>query len=263
MEGVGQRRPNGTCLLLIQQDLTQELGVAAVGFDLGFYLSMASHELRSPLTVVSGFGALILRQISAPEPDLERIEMLGRELKLGVERLELLTDGLLASASLQAGLLDGSFGPVDLSALVGGLLTSINSTSERVDDRTITFDGPDSIIGNCDAESIERAVHNLVSNALKYSPEGGNVHVWVYSDADVAAISVRDEGIGMSEEEQAELFSPFVRGRAARETAQGSGLSLYITKQIVEQHHGEIDVESQPGVGSTFTIRLPLNPAEK
>lgn len=225
------------------------------------YLSMASHELRSPLTVVSGFGALILRQLADPEPDLERIMMLGHELQRGVERLELLTDGLLASGSLQSGLSEGSFVPVDLSALVEGSLTGMSSAPELVGSHTITFDGPDAVIGYCDAESIERAVLNIVSNALKYSPDGSHVHVCVYADEDVAAISVRDEGIGMSEEEQAELFSPFVRGRAARDTAQGSGLGLYIAKQIVEQHGGEIEVESQPKAGSTFTIHLPLPPA--
>ncbi len=226
------------------------------------YLSMASHELRSPLTVVSGFGSLLLRQISAPELDREHIAMLGRELQRGVERLELLTDGLLASASLQKGLSAGRFSVVDLSAMVEALLTTMSSVPELSDNHIITLDAPDSIVGYWDAEGLERALSNIISNALKYTPGTGNVHVWVRSDGDVATIGVRDEGIGMSEDEQAELFLPFVRGRIARETAQGTGLGLYITKQIVEQHHGEIEVESQPGAGSTFTIRLPLNPAE-
>lgn len=227
------------------------------------YLSMASHELRSPLTVVSGFAALILRQLAAEDLDVERIRMLGHELQRGVDRLEMLTDGLLASASLQGSLPESSFVQLDLSALVQDLLTSMNATPELIGDHSVTFDAPESLRGYWDPESLERALFNIVSNALKYSPDQRNVHVSVSTDGDTAAISVRDEGIGMSEDEQAELFSPFVRGRVARETAQGTGLGLYITRQIVEQHRGTIDVESQPGEGSTFTIRLPLNLLEK
>lgn len=222
------------------------------------YLSMASHELRSPLTVVSGFGSLILRQIAADEPDLERIRMLGYELQRGVERLEMLTDGLLVSASTQETLTENTFSRMDLTSMVEELLNSVNATPELVDRHTITFDAPQTVIITGDAESLERALFNIISNALKYSPRGSTVHVSVSSDGAAATIRVRDEGIGMTDEEQAELFSPFMRGRAARETAQGSGLGLYITKQIVEQHRGEIEVESQPGAGSTFTIHLPL-----
>ncbi len=117
-----------------------------------------------------------------------------------------------------------------------------------------------------DLARIDQVLTNLVSNALKYSPDGGTVWVRVRRAGEVAEVSVSDEGIGIPPEEQARLFQPFARGSATHTQIGGAGLGLYITAQIVERHGGTIGVESEPGKGSTFTVRLPLGarvPAER
>lgn len=223
------------------------------------YLSVASHELRSPLTVVSGFGALMLRQLKAPEPNIVKLRMLGQELQRGVERLEMLTDGLLASSSIEQGFTNAGISKLDLTALMETLLVDIRAACAEDQYRRIVFNAPPAVIGYWNGPSLERAFSNVLSNALKYSPSDVDVRVRIVRDDEMVTIQVSDRGIGMSKEEQAHLFSPFVRGQVARKTATGTGLGLYITKQVVDRHGGDIAIESTAGEGSTVTIRLPLD----
>ena len=102
-----------------------------------------------------------------------------------------------------------------------------------------------------------QVLHNLVSNALKYSPVGSRVDVEVRQEGDEVLLSVVDRGIGISSEEMRHLFAPFRRSGRARETAPGVGLGLSVSRRIVEAHGGRIEVDSRPGVGSTFRVRLP------
>lgn len=99
---------------------------------------------------------------------------------------------------------------------------------------------------------------NLISNALKYSPDGGDVRVRLRRDGDVVELTVSDEGIGIAPADQKRLFQPFSRTEAARQRASGTGLGLYITQRIVREHGGTIDLFSEPGKGTTVTVRLPV-----
>ena len=223
------------------------------------YLSMVSHELRSPLTVVSGFGALLLRQLENPNADREKLVQLGREMSVGLERLALLTDNLLTSAALQGRPGAQQTSEVDLVALIKDVIRRMHAALKKQDKHRIVLQAPRELVGHWDGESIDRAITNLVSNALKYSPDGSEILVTVAEQDGFAEIRVTDTGIGMSEQEQSELFTPFVRSNAARSMATGTGLGLYITKEIIGQHAGDVQVTSTPGQGSTFTIRLPLD----
>lgn len=224
------------------------------------YLAMASHELRSPLTVVSGFGRLLIRNLSQPEPDLEKTMAIGHELQVGLDRLELLTEGLLAVSSMHEKPDLQELAGVDLVRLVNGIVRQAQSVVEDTVDRVIHLESPPALVGRWNGENLERAVSNLLSNALKYSPADRPVSITVRKEAGDAVVTVQDDGIGMTSDELEDLFTPFMRGHRARKAAMGTGLGLYITKQIVDQHHGEIDVQSEPGAGTTMRMRLPLRP---
>jgi signal transduction histidine kinase len=98
---------------------------------------------------------------------------------------------------------------------------------------------------------------NLVSNAIKYSPQGGLVHVTLESQEQHVVLSVSDSGIGISEEDQARIFEPFRRSGASRDLVPGAGLGLFVARRIVEAHGGRIDVRSQPSAGTCFRVSLP------
>jgi signal transduction histidine kinase len=113
-------------------------------------------------------------------------------------------------------------------------------------------------VGNWDPGRIDQVLTNLISNAVKYSPDGGEVHVSVREVDDEVRVAVRDEGIGIAKRDQSEVFQPFRRLHADARVITGTGLGLYISSQIVARHGGSIDLVSRPGEGSTFTVHLPL-----
>jgi signal transduction histidine kinase len=116
----------------------------------------------------------------------------------------------------------------------------------------------DPVLVDGDAERLEQVLHNLLSNAIKYSPDGGQVQVQVARTATEAMVDITDQGIGIPADAQARLFEPFYRAPNVGGQASGFGLGLHIVREIVERHGGRIEVASTEGVGSTFTIYLPL-----
>ena len=116
--------------------------------------------------------------------------------------------------------------------------------------------------GVWDPSRLDQVVTYLLSNAIKYSPGESQARVDVVRDGDVVVLWVSDDGIGLSDADQRRLFQPFARTGAVRQSIGGTGLVLVITRQIVEHHGGSIEVESELGGGSTFTVRLPLERAE-
>lgn len=223
------------------------------------FLSMASHELKTPLTTVKGYVQLLNRYLHRPEMDRSHVEESVQELQRQVRRLEVLLNDLLDSSRIQQGRLSLRPSPMELSGLARQVLTRFEQATERRDTHTLILDAPAPVNGVWDYDRLDQILSNLVSNALKYSPEGGDVRLSVTSDGEDAVIRVSDQGIGMSQQEQQRLFEPFRRGEQARRTADGTGLGLYITKQMLEQHGGTISVETKPGLGTTFTLRLPRN----
>src|SRR5262249_14012287 len=127
----------------------------------------------------------------------------------------------------------------------------------------IAVDGPARLIGSWDAVRLERVLTNLVGNAIKYSPDGGPVAIELASEVDEqargwAVIRVRDQGVGIPALDRPHVFERFRRGANVERHIAGTGIGLFGSRQIVEQHGGTISVESEEGVGSTFTVRLPL-----
>ena len=214
-------------------------------------VSIVSHEIRTPLSSILGFASL-LQQRDVDEADRDRfLEIIGTEAR----RLATLLDDFLDVQLLEDGPLELSFAAVDVSALLRtqGVLFSAESTRHRLDvhlpDRPLVVEG--------DAGRLAQVFANLISNAIKYSPQGGAVDVSGDEDDGIVRIRVRDQGFGVPAEVGDQIFTKFFRGAAAAHGIPGSGLGLALARSVVEAHGGSIGFESAVGEGTTFTVELP------
>lgn len=222
------------------------------------FLSIASHELKTPITTVKGNAELLARQLANPSPDRAGLDRAMARLRQQVARLELLVNDLLDVSRIHQGRLELRPEPADLVAIAQQVVERFAAMPEQSPRHTLRLDAPASLPGVWDSDRLDQVLTNLVSNALKYSPGGGEVRLALRRDGDHAEIAVSDQGIGIAPDERAALFAPFTRGTAASRIAEGTGLGLTIAAMIVERHGGAIAVESVPGAGTTVTVRLPL-----
>jgi len=225
------------------------------------FIGIAAHELRTPLAVLKGFAqTLIVQTARGKGPELTDWQM---EALQGIDqatiRMVELIDDLLDVTRLQAGRLELHIEPVDIVAMLQRILKRQQITTEQ---HTLSLITPlEHLVVQVDPRRIEQVLNNLLNNAIKYSPVGGNVGVTIEEDAarQVAIVSVRDSGIGIPVEQQARVFGRFVRADNARAHGiGGTGLGLYLCRELVERHGGRIWFESEEGEGSTFHITLPL-----
>jgi len=219
----------------------------------------ASHELRLPLTILKGEIEVALRH---PRTKEEYEQILRQQLGT-IDRIQHIVNDLLTLARADAGQLEIVQTPVDLSLLLQEVgqqhLILFDSHHVGLD---MQIEDDLGIMG--DASQIERTIMNLLSNAFKHAPERSDIHLLAHAVAGSAIICIRDEGPGIAIEQQQRLFDRFFRADDARcrKEGEGAGLGLAICKRIVNAHDGDIRVESQPGEGAAFYIRLPLSNAE-
>ena len=222
------------------------------------FLAAAAHDLRTPMTTIKGHLQLIRRRLGDPLPGPIATSL--AHLDRGTARMVDLINELLDIARIRAGqppsldLLE-----VDLVALTRNVADAYSGQSPR---HEVTFRAVvPKLVGIWDPVRLERMLSNLVSNAIKYSPEGGRVTLAATeeSDGDVrwAVVSVSDEGVGIPEADLPRLFTRFFRASNV-EGIEGTGIGLEATRRIVELHRGTIEVSSREGAGSTFTVRLPM-----
>lgn len=215
-------------------------------------ISNVSHEFRSPLMSVLGNVDLVLEETNGLSSDgVHRLEVVQRN----AERLLSLVSDLLVSASTVLAVHPRR---TDLAGLIE---TTIGSAQAQADATNVSLssDVPVPLWAHADPLRIAQALDNLVSNAIKYSPDGGAVTVTASSNDRWVELQVQDTGMGISEEESARIFTRFFRTQAARKAEiPGVGLGLSITKTIVERHGGKISCASTPGAGTTFTVTLPV-----
>jgi signal transduction histidine kinase len=150
--------------------------------------------------------------------------------------------------------------PTDLVALARGSIAEQQAASER--HRIVLDAEPAEVVGQWDATRLGRVLGNLLENAVKYSPAGGEVRVEVRREAGWAVVRVADQGLGIPAADLPHIFERFRRAGNVVGQVPGTGLGLAVVRQIVEQLGGSVDVDSQAGLGSTFTVRLPLPPAD-
>src|SRR5262245_11000307 len=219
------------------------------------FVSGVSHELRTPLTSMLGYVELLLDGEVQDDPDEQRrfLEIIDRNC----HRLAQLIDDILFLARVDSGPFQLERASVDVGQLVADRVESIRPAAEKKRVEVHLHNPTAGIRLYADPSRLTQAVDNLLSNAVKFTPEEGDVFVSLASSGDTTHLEVRDTGVGIPEDEAQLLFERFFRASTAQ-NIQGTGLGLSITKSIVEAHAGTISVHSSVGVGTTFTVDLPL-----
>ncbi|HZC79982.1 MAG TPA: ATP-binding protein, partial [Ktedonobacterales bacterium] len=227
------------------------------------FITIAAHELRTPMTAITGYASLLhkygqRRAGAAQGPDGLQLEAI-EAIEQSTSRLAELTEDLLDVTRLQAGRLELRLELHDLVALVRRVAKRLQVTTQQ---HTLTIEEPGApVIVELDVKRFEQVLGNLINNAVKYSPAGGAIAIRVCTaEAErEAVVSIRDSGIGIPRDQQAQLFNRFARADNARKAGiGGTGLGLYLCRELVERQGGRIWFESDEGKGSTFHVALPL-----
>ncbi|TVR74499.1 MAG: PAS domain S-box protein [Sphaerobacteraceae bacterium] len=222
------------------------------------FLSIASHELKTPLTTVKGYGQILSRLLRRPTTDPDRLIRLADQLQEQLSRFETLIADLLDVSRIQQRGLELRPEPTDLVELVRMVVSRFEYPAEPDPRHHFVISGPEEMNGVWDPDRLDQVLTNLISNAVKYSPDGGAIGITISeAENDQVEFAVIDQGIGIPEEEQSQLFRPFARSETVQRAISGVGLGLYISQQIVTRHGGIIWLESEPGIGSRFAILLP------
>lgn len=221
------------------------------------FVSRVSHELRTPLTSIGGYVEMLTEGSLGPltQDQLRALGVMSRNC----DRLLNLMDNLLVLSQVDAGELRLEHDPLELAEIVGDVRLALAPVLAA---RAVVVD-----FGNArltpglrgDVQEIERVLMNLLTNAVKFTPDGGQVSLRIVADTDKVSIAVTDTGIGVSEEDLPHLFRRFFRASSATQgEIQGTGLGLSLVRSIVEAHGGTVAAQSRLGVGSTFTVTLPV-----
>jgi PAS domain S-box-containing protein len=219
------------------------------------FFALVSHELRTPLTSIVGYLEMVLEDSDEIDPQTTRFLQVVERNSL---RLQRLVGDLLFVAQVEAGRLSIDRTEVPLDRVVAD---SVEAARPWAGDSGVELDvrASDVCVSNGDPDRLGQMLDNLISNAVKFTPEGGKVSVELASRGGRARIEVRDTGVGIPEKEQNRLFERFFRSSTATERAiPGVGLGLTISRAIVEAHGGTIDFTSEEGRGTTFVVDLPL-----
>ncbi len=243
----------------IFRDITREVEVDRLKTE---FVTTVSHELRTPMTAIKGYADLLLMGAAgAVNPDQQRALDV---IKSNADRLRVLVDDLLDVSKIESGKVELKLTPVSIADI-------LNDAANHVQGRITAQDRPMTVISNippdlppvlADRERLTQIMTNLADNAFTYTNPGGTITLSAYCDGDAVQISVKDTGIGLSEEEQERIFERFFRGEDPLVLGSaGTGLGLNIVQRLVEMHGGRIWAESAgQGQGSTFHLRLKLAP---
>ena len=221
------------------------------------FVSTVSHELRTPITSILGFTEL-LQDGATVAPDPMQLPLL-ENITRASHRLIAICNDLLLLSGLEAGAVTLDMELVDLTDCVDGAVEAIRPLLANRDLRVEVVRPREPVTVRGDRVQLERAVVNLISNAVKFTDDGGSITLRVDADAGEAVLTVADTGMGIDPADQEAIFERFFRtDEAQRQAIPGTGLGLSIVTDIVLVHGGRVDVSSTPGVGTTFTVRLLL-----
>ena len=244
-------------LYAVTRGVTRELEVARLQSD---FVAAVSHEFRTPLTSMRQLTELLATgRVASDERRAHYYDVINRES----ERLHRLVEGLLDFGRMEAGALEFHLEDIEVGALVHDV---VDEFRQEVGERGYEIvlnggeeGGADTYTVRADDEALKRAVWNLLDNAVKYSPDCKTVWIDETPENGCITIRVRDRGVGIARADQKAVFQKFFRGRGRQiDGVKGTGIGLAMVRHIVEAHGGEVQVESEPGAGSTFTVRLPL-----
>ncbi|RVU45260.1 ATP-binding protein [Rubrivivax rivuli] len=247
-EDLERRVAERTAELATARDLAESANRAKTEF-----LSRMSHELRTPLNAILGFAQVLrLRERAAPQGVDEQ---LGHIESAGWHLLDLIND-VLDLSRIEAGTLVVSMDAVAVAPVLGECLRMVDAEARRLQLSLHVDPLPPALAVRGDATRLRQVLVNLLSNACKYNRPGGRVHVRVAADEVSVQLSVVDSGVGLNEQQRASLFQPFNRLGAESSAVEGTGIGLVITQRLMALMGGTLDVDSEPGVGTTFTVRL-------
>jgi len=258
--------PEGTASLWVYQDITERkrreetLRKAKEEAEQASRLKSAmlanmNHEIRTPLTSVTGFADLMHEELEG-----RMKEFAGRIYKSG-ERLMRTLDSVLQLSKLEAGISEIERKEVDLARLTRETVELLRPSAEEKDVALDTKLPGGPVTGMWNEGALNRIAENLIENAIKFTPEDGTVTVRLREDQEATVLAIEDTGVGIAESAQAEIFEAFQQeSEGLGREFEGSGLGLSIVKRLVEAHEGTIEVESEKGVGSCFSVHLPKRP---
>jgi len=250
---VGPVAPNEREAASLQQQIEQSIQLEQLKAD---FLRLASHELRGPIAIVRGYLSMIEDgTLGAIDESVAEVLPL---LRAKLEEMNQLINEMLETARLDDSALQLRLAPLDLREIVREAAGALQPLAASRHHLVVTAPpGPVSVLG--DRARLAMVLTNLVHNAIKYSPDGGEVRVACAIEGPTAAVRVTDQGVGIAEADRDRLFARF--GRIVTERTAGipgTGLGLYLAQDLARRHGGDVELVSQPGRGSTFTLRLPL-----
>jgi signal transduction histidine kinase len=219
-------------------------------------LSSAAHEFRNPLAIIDATAQRLMSLADKNQLTSEEVVQRVEKIRASVQRMTRLIERALTAARMDQGIIPIEFGPCNVEMIVSEVCAR---QQELAGDHVFSCDlaGLPEII-QADASSLEQVFTNLLSNAVKYSPDAPNIEIFAYTQDRHVAISVRDHGIGIDEEDLHRIGERFFRTKTSS-NIPGTGIGLNLVKMLVEEHDGTVNVESVKGEGSTFTIRLPIS----
>ncbi|HZU00584.1 MAG TPA: PAS domain-containing sensor histidine kinase [Ktedonobacteraceae bacterium] len=254
-ESGSQAKEPESLALVVHQDVT---ALKEAEYLKDEFIGIAAHELRTPMAVLKGsIETLLLQTARGHGPPLaEWQQEILWDLEQATNRLIDLSDDLLDVTRLQAGRLLLQRTPTNIVSLVQRVVARLQQTTSR---HQLEVHTSQSVLeAEIDPGRIEQVLMNLIGNAIKYSPQGGIVLITIWQEAATACISVQDSGIGIPEYQQVLIFGRFMRADNAQAAGiTGTGLGLYLCRELVERHGGHLWFQSSEGVGSTFFLTLP------
>ncbi|MBB4824236.1 two-component system phosphate regulon sensor histidine kinase PhoR [Sporosarcina luteola] len=245
------RHGNWLGIIIVMHNITELIRLEEVRKD---FVANVSHELRTPITSIKGFAETLLDG-ALESPEVAR-DFLGIILKES-DRLKLLVDDLLELSGIEQEGFQISLQPIELASVIEDAVTIVSGAMERKQ-MAIQLQVETGVKVQADRDRFIQVMVNLLTNAINYSKEETTITVIAETRENEVNIQVKDEGIGISSAELPRLFERFYRiDRARSRESGGTGLGLAIVKHLIEAHHGHVDVQSEVGVGTTFTIHLP------
>lgn len=239
---------------VVLRDITREIEADRAKRE---FISTVSHELRTPLTSVKGYVELLMLGTGGPLTEMQR-QFLS-VIKANADRLNSLVEDLLEISRLENGKVMLQLKPVDLREVIDDIVTSLRTETERKRMRLSIEVDPDLPVIEADPKRVGQILTNLLSNAHKYTREGGQITVRARRSGEMVQVDVADTGVGIPADELPKMFSRFFRSNnALKDEVGGTGLGLSIARSFVELHGGTIWVVSEEEVGSTFSFTLPI-----
>jgi PAS domain S-box-containing protein len=229
------------------------------------FLGNISHELRTPMHAINSFSNLGLKNLKKNEPNLEKVEGFLEKISISGNRLLNLLNDLLDYSKLENKKMDLRFSRTDIVSIVNKSIDKLSSlTSDKGIKIETNFEKPE-IEVELDASKITQVVINLMSNAIKFSPDNSSINISIFSTKDEneeinsIKFSINDFGVGVPENELTTIFNPFSQSSKTKTGAGGTGLGLAICREIIKVHHGKIWCESVEGNGAIFSFQIPIN----